>query len=175
MKQPFRGTQCIINFTSLWFLHTVSISANTNSCLWCDLYNRCSWVNICGTVYKPGNIVVVSSDLLPIFGNILDIIVYDITQCYFVCELLITNGFSHHYHAYEVTRHVQPRELVICSLPLSIITYLDYIMFLIAFLCHWSIISQRTFSYDVVMNGLLQLWIMYCMHVFMQTCYVVYM
>ena len=75
---------------------------------------RSSWVKIGGTVYKEDNIVAVSSDLLPVFGKILTIVMIDVTQCYFVCELLITDCFNSHYHAYEVSKHITPTPIVIC-------------------------------------------------------------
>lgn len=76
---------------------------------------RSSWVKIGGTVYKRDNIVAVSSNLLPVFGNILDILIVDVSQCYFVCELLATESFNTHYHSYEVRKQTQPIPLVICK------------------------------------------------------------
>ena len=57
----------------------------------------------------------ISSSLLPVFGKIIDIVIVSVTDCYFVCELLITDSFNSHYHAYEVRQQRQPTHLVICK------------------------------------------------------------
>ena len=38
----------------------------------------------------------------------------DVTECYFVCEILITDCFNHHYHAYEVRKQEDPIPIVVC-------------------------------------------------------------
>ncbi len=55
-------------------------------------FNRVSWIELCGTHYTSGDLVVATSDLLPQFGIIQEIIV-DILCYYFVLELLHTICF----------------------------------------------------------------------------------
>ena len=76
---------------------------------------RSSWVTIKGTTYKPLNIVVVGSSLLPVFGRIISILIEQVTKCYFVCEVLTTETFNPHFHAYEVQAQEKPTPLVICT------------------------------------------------------------
>ena len=47
-------------------------------------YDRSSWVKIGGTVYKPDNIVAISSDLLPVFGKIIEVLIVSVADCYCV-------------------------------------------------------------------------------------------
>ena len=56
-----------------------------------------SWARIKGTLYKHGAVVIVNNDLLPEFGHITDIIIYDIDCCLFVCHMLTTSCFSPHF------------------------------------------------------------------------------
>lgn len=60
------------------------------------------------------DVVAVSTDLLPVFGRILAIIMHDVTQYFFVCEVLITDCFNSHYHAYEVRKHNLSTPIIIC-------------------------------------------------------------
>lgn len=89
-------------------------------CTYCKSYAffhflcSCSWVKIGGSVYKMDDIVAVSTNLLPVFGRILAIIMQDVTQCYFICEILITDCFNSHYHAYEVRKQKLPTPIIIC-------------------------------------------------------------
>ena len=75
---------------------------------------RLSWIEIDGTVYKPGSVVVLTSSLMPQFGIITDILMLNIDDYYFSCELLCTVSFNEHFHAYEVTRSSLVN-LVICK------------------------------------------------------------
>ena len=60
--------------------------------------------------------VAVASNLLPLFGKIIDIFIIDVFQCYFVFELLVTECFNSHYHASEVKKQTQqPTQLVVCK------------------------------------------------------------
>ena len=56
-----------------------------------------------GITYNTGYIVVLSVNLTPLFGQIQNIIVYDINSYYFVCELLDTVCFCEHFHSYEIS------------------------------------------------------------------------
>ena len=71
-----------------------------------------SWVQLNGAMYKHGNIVVLSMDDVPTFGVIEDIIVLQTDVYYLVCSLLVTECFSHHFHAFQVHK-VQPTEYII--------------------------------------------------------------
>lgn len=75
---------------------------------------RLSWIEIDGTVYKTGSVVVLTSSLMPQFGTIMNIVMLNVDDYYFVCELLCTVNFSEHFHAYEVTRN-SVIHLVICK------------------------------------------------------------
>ena len=44
------------------------------------------------------------SDLLPLFGIITDIVVHHADHVYFVCNVLHTECFNSHFHAYEVSK-----------------------------------------------------------------------
>lgn len=72
-------------------------------------------MTIKGTTYKPLNIVVIRNSLLPYFGRIISILIDQVTNCHFVCELLITKTFNSHYHAYEVQAEEKPTPIVICT------------------------------------------------------------
>ena len=43
-------------------------------------------------------------ELLPVFGLISDIIVFDVDNFLLVCEKLVTECFRHHFHSYEVNK-----------------------------------------------------------------------
>ena len=98
-----------------------------------------------GRVFKPGSIVIHKVDLVPTFGLIVDILVFNVDDYYIVYELLETESFSHHYNAYEVshqmmkeykamqtiqikgqhcTRYVQVRISALC--PSQVSHYLNY-------------------------------------------------
>lgn len=64
---------------------------------------RLQWVEIYGTKYKKGAIVVLDMDLVPEFGIISEIIVLHTDQYYFACETLYTHCFESHLHSYLVS------------------------------------------------------------------------
>ena len=68
-----------------------------------------AWSDIAWTQYKPGALVVVQTNLMPQFGVIDDIIVVNSEECFFICCLLETHCFNHHFYCYEVT-HLNPPE-----------------------------------------------------------------
>lgn len=55
-----------------------------------------------GTRYHEGSVVVLSSDILPTFGRIIDIVVVNVDNPLFVCEVFETEEFASHMHAYVV-------------------------------------------------------------------------
>ena len=63
---------------------------------------RLQWVEINGTRYKKGGVVVLDMDLLPEFGVISDIIVFNTNEFYLFCDVLFTHVFEHHLHSYLV-------------------------------------------------------------------------
>ena len=69
------------------------------------------WVEIHGNTYKKHAFVVADCPFLPHFLCIIDIVVTNRLECYFVCEDYHTVVFSSHYHSYEVVQ-VQPQEIV---------------------------------------------------------------
>ena len=76
---------------------------------------RTSWVTIGGTKYKPGDVIIAdSSGLLPIFGKI-EHILFIRNEWQFVCQLLNTDTYNSHYHAYEVSYHSTHTPIIICQ------------------------------------------------------------
>lgn len=62
-------------------------------------------ITIHGTTYTIGSVVVlacVSTDQ-PVFGQIINILIVDVNNTYFVCEVFHTEDFDTHLHAYVVT------------------------------------------------------------------------
>ena len=55
-----------------------------------------------------------ASDTLPIFGQILNILMLDVNIPYFVCEIFHTQDFDTHLHAYTVTAH-SPIQITLCK------------------------------------------------------------
>jgi len=66
------------------------------------LFFSVSWIEVLGTTYKPGEIVVVSVETVPTFGLITDIIVMDTTNYFLVIKKMHTICFNAHLHGYEV-------------------------------------------------------------------------
>lgn len=64
-----------------------------------------AWVELGGTMYKCGAFVVTSSELLPQFSQIVDIVVTERSQCVFIREEYETNCFCKHFHAYEIAEN----------------------------------------------------------------------
>ena len=73
---------------------------------------RVTWIQLHGTKYVEGCVVVLdSSDILPIFGMIINIL---LIEPYFVCELLQTEEFSTHFHSFAVQRD-KPIPVAFCK------------------------------------------------------------
>ncbi len=70
-------------------------------------FNRVSWIELCGTRYTSGDVVVATSNLLPQFGIIQEIIVDNLCYLFFL-ELLHTICFSTHFHSFEVINNSPP-------------------------------------------------------------------
>lgn len=64
---------------------------------------RVSWAKIRSILYKPGAVVVLQNNLLPVFGIIIDIIVHQVDICYFVLQEYTTHCFLPHFHSFEVS------------------------------------------------------------------------
>ena len=73
-----------------------------------------SWVHLNGSTYKHGSIVVLSMDDVPTFGAVEDIIVLQTDMYYLVCSLLVTESFSHHFHAFQA-HQVRPTKYHLCK------------------------------------------------------------
>ncbi len=69
-----------------------------------NYFYRTSWFQEKGTLYKPGGVVVLHVDNVPVFGNIIDLFVLTVDDFYFVCEILHTECFNPHFHAYQVCK-----------------------------------------------------------------------
>ena len=102
----------LLNISSLDDLSIVSRSVHLNWCFILILFleNNAAWIELGGTLYKRGVFVVTSSELLPQFSQIVDIVVTERSQCFFICEEYETICFCKHYHAYELSES-NPREL----------------------------------------------------------------
>ncbi len=64
---------------------------------------RVTWVEVDGTKYSKGSVLVLESDLVPLFGVIQEVHCVS-NQYYFVCKCFHTECFSAHFHAYRVTK-----------------------------------------------------------------------
>ena len=58
---------------------------------------RLQWIEMNGTRYKKGGVVVLDMDLLPEFGVISDIIVFNTDEFYLVCDILFTHLLNINY------------------------------------------------------------------------------
>lgn len=65
-------------------------------------------MEICGTCYCRQSVVVLNCVLVPEFGLIHHIVLDDLHQPYLVCEEMITDCFSYHYHCYKVVHSNPP-------------------------------------------------------------------
>ena len=76
---------------------------------------RVTWIQLHGTKYVEGCVVVLdSSDVLLIFGVIINILLIKLDEPYFVCELLQTEEFSTHFHSFVMQRD-KPIPVVFCK------------------------------------------------------------
>ena len=60
-----------------------------------------------GTQYKPGALVVLYNSLLPVFGEITDILVFNVDECYFIIQEYETEYFSY-------TPYLRRKFVVVC-------------------------------------------------------------
>ena len=103
---------------------------------------RCSWVKINRTTYQSKNIIDLGASMsMPVFGEIISILVTDVTKCHFVCKVLLTEPFNPHYHAYEVERHTFPKPITVCS-------QLDFLDHHVLALYHVSNLNLIPLKYD---------------------------
>ena len=58
-----------------------------------------------GTRYVLGSVVMVDTDLLPVFGVIKDIIINEMHCYYFILVIFHTVCFLPHFHSHEVVHH----------------------------------------------------------------------
>ena len=75
-------------------------------CTCCSL----SWIEVNGSTYKQGSVV---DGNMPSFGIIEDIVIFT-DMYYLVCSVLITECFSHHFHAFKTYKQ-HPEGYVICK------------------------------------------------------------
>ena len=62
--------------------------------------------SVSGTMYRPGGVVITSSSLMPVFAEIIDILIVHVDEnqlCLFICSHFTTQCFNHHFHSYELT------------------------------------------------------------------------
>ena len=79
------------------------------------LMYRVTWIQLQGTKYVEGCVVVLdSTEILPIFGIIINILLIKPAEPYFVCEVLDTEKFSSHFHSFVVQR-TKPIPIVFCK------------------------------------------------------------
>ena len=67
-----------------------------------------------GITYNHGSVVVLNMDTVPTFGVVCDIFVFNTNMYHLLCEVLFTVCFSHHFHAYEVSKQV-PADIICCE------------------------------------------------------------
>ena len=83
--------------------------------------------------YSIGAVVTlaIGDDDLPVFGEVKEIIVYNTNNIIFLTEVLSTDQFHHHYHAYKVSRmehkkwHVIHYSSLVDHIPLSLLQSCD--------------------------------------------------
>ena len=76
---------------------------------------RVTWIQVQGTKYVEGSVVVLdSSEVLPTFGIIINIVLITLDEPYLVCEVLHTEEFFAHLHAFIVQRD-KPIPIVFCK------------------------------------------------------------
>ena len=79
------------------------------------IMHRVTWIQLQGTKYMEGCAVVLdSSEILPTFGVIINVLLIKPDEPYFVCELLQTEEFSIHFHSFIVQRN-KPIPIVFCK------------------------------------------------------------
>ena len=84
-------------------VHRLKISHSYLHYITMHFLNSVSYVEITGTRYKQGNILVCSFDEeIPVFGKIVDIIVTKFSDCLFISIPYIGINFHTHYNAFEV-------------------------------------------------------------------------
>lgn len=76
--------------------------------------SRLKWLKSGGMIYRSGSVMVLQNALLLSFGEIVDILVYNVDQCLFVVKKITTVCFLVHYHAYEVSQN--PSTYLVCTL-----------------------------------------------------------
>ena len=77
--------------------------------------HRVTWIQIQGTKYVEGCVAVLdSSEILPKFGVIINVLLIKSDKPCLVCELLKTQEFSTHFHSYVVQRD-KPIPIVFCK------------------------------------------------------------
>lgn len=74
------------------------------------------WVQVNGCKYSIGSIVVIETSITPTFGLIIDLIIAEVEKCMLVCEVLNTDKFVEHFHAFCVKREATT------ATPLAILT-----------------------------------------------------
>lgn len=79
---------------------------------------RLAWLEINGTKYSHNNVVVLEVTDMPTFGIIRDLVSSG-ARYYFVCEVMFTICFNHHFHAYEVRKDDEPEYVVRCQTELA--------------------------------------------------------
>ena len=85
------------------FFYTTLLAYKQLSC-YLSLIDRVRYAEICGTKYSTGNIVACYiEDDMPVFGQIMDIIVLPTSVCLFVLKPFVSTTFNTHYHAFEVS------------------------------------------------------------------------
>ena len=76
---------------------------------------RVTWIQLQGTKYVEGCVVVLdSSEILPTFGVIINVLLIKPDEPYFVCELLQTEKYSTHFHSFIIQRD-KPIPIVFCK------------------------------------------------------------
>ena len=100
VKQKYTGT-VVEQDVSIYYIHAY-------------MY-RVTWIQIQGTKYVEGCITVLdSSEVLPKFGVIINVLLIKPDEPCLVCELLKTQEFSTHFHSYVVQRD-KPIPIVFCK------------------------------------------------------------
>ena len=94
-----------LKYTGMYYI----IEKNPSHCI----SHWVTWIQLQGTKYIEGSLVVLdTSEIVPIFGIIFNILLIKADQSYLVCEVLHTEEFSAHLHSFIVTREDKPFPIV---------------------------------------------------------------
>ena len=96
---------------------------------------RVTWIQLQGIKYVEDSVVVLdTSEILPVFGIIINILLINSREPHFACEQLHTEEFSVHFHCYIINRD-RPIPITFCT-PTELSDYLTLGLYTLRFFEH---------------------------------------